>query len=277
MSTYISDLYNLSNKVIVITGGNGFLGRSFVNLLNQIGAKPVIVDFNENGIEEFIEISTKKFNNKPLFCKADITNEKEVNLANKNIIDNYGKIDALINNAALNPHFQSQSENFSRLENFEISNWENEIAVGLTGAFLCSKHFGKEIAKNINGGTIINISSDLGIISPDQRLYFDENKKNDEQMVKPITYSVIKHGIIGLTKYLATYWSDKNVRCNAICPGGIENSQPEEFIKKISSRIPLGRMATRKDLESTLVWMLSDSSSYLNGTIVPIDGGRVIW
>ncbi len=270
-------MFNLKDKVVIISGGNGFLGRQFVRVLNQYGANTVILDLNRNGSDEFLAEIKNDYNTNPYFYHLDITNEKEVSKVSRAILEKYGRIDSLINNAALNPDFKKSSENFSKLENFELLNWEKEIAVGLTGAFLCSKYFGSEISKNKNGGSIINISSDLGIISPDQRLYNDENKDRDKQMVKPVTYSVIKHGIIGLTKYLATYWCDRNVRCNAICPGGVENGQSEEFIKKISTRIPLGRMARYKDLDSTLVWMLCDSSSYLNGAVVPVDGGRSIW
>ena len=146
---------------------------------------------------------------------------------------------------------------------------------GLTGAWLCSKHYGSEIAKNKKGGTIVNISSDLGLISPDQRLYLSGKDKN--KLVKPVTYSVIKTGLIGLTRYLATYWVDKGVRCNAICPGGIENAQSKDFLKKVSTRIPMGRLAKPEEYQGTLLWMLSDASSYLNGAIVPVDGGRTVW
>ena len=117
----------------------------------------------------------------------------------------------------------------------------------------------------------------MGIIAPDQRIYQKKYLKEHEQPVKPVTYSVIKHGIIGLTKYLATYWSDKGVRCNAICPGGVYNNQPDEFIKKISNIIPLGRMANEDEYKSSVVFMISDASQYMNGAIIPLDGGRSIW
>ncbi|SVC20363.1 uncharacterized protein METZ01_LOCUS273217 [marine metagenome] len=126
----------------------------------------------------------------------------------------------MVNNAANNPKVEENSERkFSRLENFQLDMWNQDIAVGLTGAFLCAKHYGYEIAQNPLGGVIVNISSDLGLIAPDQRLYSDSNLKSQDQSVKPITYSVVKTGLLGLTRYIGTYWTDKNVRCNAICPG----------------------------------------------------------
>ena len=184
----------------------------------------------------------------------------------------------MVNNAANNPKVEdSKSVNFSRLENFPLNIWNDDIAVGLTGAFLCAKHYGYEISQNKNGGSIVNISSDLGLIAPDQRLYAKDGTDENLQNVKPVTYSVVKAGLIGLTRYLATYWADKNVRCNAMCPGGVENGQPNDFLKEVNKRIPMGRMANASEYQGTLLWMLSDASSYLNGAIVPVEGGRTVW
>ena len=142
---------------------------------------------------------------------------------------------------------------------------------------MCAKYYGYEISKNPKGGSILNISSDLGLIAPDQDLYLVEGLPPEKQAVKPVTYSVVKTGIIGLTRYLATYWSKNNVRSNAICPGGVDNNQNEEFISKVSEKIPLGRLANVNEYQGTIVWILSDASSYLNGAIIPIDGGRTAW
>ena len=203
---------------------------------------------------------------KILYEKLNIRNIKDLEKAIKK-----HKIQTL-------PGFTEKSEkNFSRLENFKLDIWDQDVQVGLTGAFLCVKHYGFQISKNPNGGVIINISSDLGLIAPDQRLYAIEGVDSTQQSVKPVSYSVVKSGLIGLTRYVATYWADKNVRCNAMCPGGVENNQPDDFIKKVSFRIPMGRLAQKDEYLSTLIWMLSESSSYLNGAIVPIDGGRTAW
>jgi NAD(P)-dependent dehydrogenase (short-subunit alcohol dehydrogenase family) len=163
------------------------------------------------------------------------------------------------------------------LESFPLSVWYDDIAVGLTGSFLCAKHYGFAISKNSNGGSIVNISSDLGLMAPDQRLYAKDGVSNDKQNVKPVTYSVVKTGLIGLTRYLSTYWADKNVRCNAMCPGGVENGQPAGFLKEVNARIPMGRMAKISEYQGTLIWLLSDASSYSNGSIVAVDGGRTAW
>ena len=194
------------------------------------------------------------------------------------MVEHFGRIDGLVNNAANNPKIEDNTkENFSRLENFSLYMWDQDLSVGLTGAFLCIKHYGYKISKNKNGGSIVNISSDLGLIAPDQRLYKRTKLSEGQQPVKPVTYSVVKTGMIGLTRYLATYWASKNVRSNAICLGGVENGQAEEFLKEVSSRIPMNRLANSDEYQGTLIWMLSDASSYLNGAIVSVDGGRTVW
>ena len=163
----------------------------------------------------------------------------------------------------------------SRLESFNMDIWDADIAVGLKGSFLCTKYFGAQIA--IQGGSIINISSDLGIIAPDQRLYQKPGIPPEKQPVKPVTYSIVKTGLIGLTRYTATYWAAKKVRCNALCPGGIENQQDSSFIAKLSSLIPLGRMAQQDEYQGSVIFLLSDASSYITGTTLIADGGRTVW
>ncbi len=211
--------------------------------------------------------------------EIDITNEQQVKNNMSLLIEKFGKIDCLVNNAANNPKIEKNisKKNFSRLENFPLDIWYQDLNVGLTGSLLCSKYYGYQISKNSNGGSIVNISSDLGLISPDQRLYYKKGIDIEKQNVKPVSYSVVKSGIIGLTRYLATYWADKNVRCNAICPGGVENQQSKDFLEEIRLRIPLGRMADNFEYQGTLIWMLSNASSYLNGAIIPVDGGRTSW
>jgi len=272
------NLFNLNNKVIIVTGALGLLGKKHVEVVAQNGGIPIILDIDKKQVLLAAENIEQKYNVPAIGVDVDITNEKKIIDSCKKIIEQYGHIDGLVNNAANNPKVEeSEGVNFSKLENFPIEIWNKDIAVGLTGAWLCSKHYGSEIAKNKNGGSIVNISSDLGLIGPDQRIYMKKGVSEDMRSVKPVTYSVIKSGLIGLTRYLATYWADKGVRCNAMCPGGVENGQPEDFINLVSSRIPMGRLAKSNEYQGTLLWMLSDASSYLNGAIVPVDGGRTAW
>ena len=266
--------FNLSNKVAIITGGNGFLGVRHAEALAEVGCNLVLFDkFISKSISKKIE---SRYSVKCLSIKGDVTKEISVKETLKIIKKKFGKIDILINNAAINPIIDKKknSKKFSKLENFSINTWNNEMAVGLTGAFLCSKIFGSEMSKK-NGGVIINISSDLGIIAPDQRIY--NKNKNQINSVKPVTYSVIKHGIIGLSKYLATYWPHRNIRSNTLCIGGVKNDQPREFVKKISELIPMNRMAEPDEYKSAIQFLCSDASKYMNGSTLVIDGGRTCW
>mgnify|MGYP003687080017 CR=1 FL=1 len=192
-------MFDLTGKVIVITGALGLLGKQHVDAVAQYGATPVILDLNQKDCEEYAQKITKQYQVPSLGLAVDITLETEVQNARDKILTQFGKIDVLINNAANNPKVEESKggKNFSRLENFDIGIWNQDLAVGLTGSFLCSKYFGFEISKNSNGGAIINISSDLGIIAPDQRLYRQEGLPENEQPFKHVTYSVLKSGLIG--------------------------------------------------------------------------------
>jgi len=277
----VKDLFDLSGKVIIITGAAGLLGRKHAEVIAAYGGNPILLDLSLNFVNEYANELNNKYGVKSAGYMVDITNESQIKNNVKKLVDVYGKIDGLINNAAINLDKPSEEDkaqqNITRLENFAIEAWDKEIAVGITGAFLCAKHYGYQISKNPNGGSIINISSDLGLISPDQRLYMKSDVSDEQQSVKPVTYSVVKTGLIGLTRYLATYWAEQNVRCNAMCPGGIDNNLPADFMKNVVTRIPMRRLAKVNEYQSTLLWMLSDASSYLNGAIIPVHGGRTAW
>jgi len=254
------------------------LGRKHAEAVAAYGGHPVLLDLSVDVVTSLADDLNKQFGVDATGYQVDITDESRIEENVQQLLHKYGRIDGLVNNAANNPKVEDSSEkNFSRLENFPVDIWNQHVAVGLTGAFLCAKYYGFEIAKNEEGGSIVNISSDLGVMAPDQRLYAQEGLPEEQQPVKPVTYSVVKTGMIGLTRYLATYWVEKNVRCNAMCPGGVENGQPEDFLAEVSSRIPMNRLAQSDEYQGTLLWMLSDASSYLNGAVVPVDGGRTAW
>ena len=278
MSKDLDNLFNLQGKVIVITGATGLLGRNHAEAIAAYGGNPILLDLSLEKVETLAKELNERFNIDAKGFSVDITNESQVEENAKLIVNLYGRIDGLVNNAANNPKVEENSiSNFSRLENFPLNSWNDDLNVGLTGSFLCSKHYGYQISKNPNGGSIVNISSDLGLIAPDQRLYASDDVAKNEQDTKPVSYSVVKAGLIGLTRYLATYWTEENVRCNAICPGGVENDQPDSFLTKVNYRIPMGRLAKPYEYQGSLIWMLSDASSYLNGAIIPVDGGRSAW
>jgi NAD(P)-dependent dehydrogenase (short-subunit alcohol dehydrogenase family) len=272
------ELFDLSGKITVITGGAGLLGQKHAEVIAEYGGTPVLLDQNQGRLETALANLEPKYPAVAAGFRVDITQEEQVKEIYRKIIDRFGRVDVLINNAANNPQIDhaNQLQNSSRLENFPLRLWHEDIAVGLTGSFLCSKYFGPAMVVS-GGGSIINIASDLGIIAPNQNLYRKEGLADQQQNVKPITYSVVKTGLIGLTRYLATYWPEKSIRCNAICPGGVDNGQGEEFRLRIQALIPMARMARPDELKGAVVFLASNASTYVNGAIIVVDGGRSVW
>ncbi len=263
--------FYIKDRVSLVTGGGGLLGLKHAEALAEIGSKVILLDIDYNKAAKNVKFLKSNYQNDFIALRADITKESDVMKATQKILKKFKKIDILINNASENPKFTSKSKKSEfNLENFSLKVWEKQINVGLTGAFICSKVIGKVMSKK-KSGIIINISSDLGLIAPDQRVY------EGLGFVKPITYSVVKHGIIGLTKYLSTYWANSGVRSNTLCPGGVFNNQPKSFVKKVEKLIPLNRMADSNEYKSAIQFLCSDASSYMNGATLVIDGGRVVW
>jgi len=257
----------LDGRVCVLTGGRGFLGQIFSRALLDAGAKVAILDVAPVVTEPMTDI---------LQLSADITDEISLRSAQDQILEQWGQINVLINNAALNPNMDGTDTALDRLENFPLERWNLEVGVGLTGSFLCGKVFGSWMAEN-GGGVIVNIASDFSVLAPDQRIYLKPKTSPNQQPVKPVTYSAVKTGLIGLTRYFATYWAEQNIRANALSPGGVFNEQPAELVKNISERTPLGRMALPNEFGDALVFLCSDQSSYMTGQNMVIDGGRSIW
>jgi NAD(P)-dependent dehydrogenase (short-subunit alcohol dehydrogenase family) len=278
-SKSIREAFDLTGRVAIITGGAGLLGSKHGEAVAEMGGIPILVDLDTTRVQSAAESINEKYGSKAEGWIADITSQEEVEKLKAEIMEKFGRLDILINNAANNPSISNKiksEEQWSRLENFPLDLWEKDIAVGLTGAFLCSRTFGSEMAR-VGQGVILNIGSDLGLIAPDQRLYQKEGLPLDKQPVKPVTYSVTKAGLIGLTRYLATYWADCGVRANLIAPGGVYTDQDPKFVEQLSKLIPLGRMANRDEYKSAIAFLISDASSYMNGAVLSVDGGRTCW
>ena len=274
---FTNTLFDLSGKDALITGAAGLLGVEHSIALIQAGSDVVMTDIN---LEE-LEISAQKVQKitgiSPTIMFLNVSDENSVSLVGRELEHHGRVIDILINNAAIDHKagLDSSIEESSRLENFDVNKWNIEVSVGLTGAILCASEFGPGMAA-LGGGVILNIASDLAVMSPDQRLYRKEGLPNVEQPVKPVSYSVIKAGLVGLTRYLSTYWADSNVRCNALSPGGVYTSQDDEFVKRLSNLIPLGRMAKHEEYRGAIQFMCSDAAMYLNGQNIIMDGGRSV-
>jgi len=273
----VRDLFSLTGRVAIITGGAGLLGYYHGAILAAAGANVVLLDLAHANPAMRAEQLQLAHGPECLGLAADITSEHSLAEVRDQIMEKFGRIDILINNAANNPKVETKdgatSQAWSRLENLPLQVWNDDINVGLTGAFLCARTFGAEMVKR-KSGVIVNVASDLALIAPDQRLYRVEDAAEHMQPVKPVTYSIVKTALIGLTRYLATYWSDVNIRVNAISPGGVLNGQNEVFLSRLHSLIPMGRMAHKDEYQGAILFLCCDASSYMTGTNLVIDGGR---
>ena len=269
-----SDPFSLKGRVAVVTGGAGFLGMQHARGLHARGAAVALADIDAAAASR----AARKIGRRAKGFAVDVTSPESVRSLEAAVRKSLGEAGILINNAAIDPKVKKGGGGveFSRLENFPLEQWNHEIAVGLTGALLCSQVFGARMADR-GRGVILNIASDLSVIAPDQRLYRKPGLPEHRQPVKPVTYSAIKAGLVGLTRYLATYWAHRGVRVNALSPGGMQKDQPGDFVAKLSSLIPVGRMARVGEYEGAVVFLVSDAASYITGQNIVIDGGRSAW
>lgn len=272
--------FDLTGRVALITGAAGLMGIEHAAALLEAGAVVILTDISEESLcAAKNKLSLQMGAERILTRVMNVAKLESVKETSEELKAAGKGVDILVNNAAIDPKVQGNSGvlETSRLENFPLDQWDLQVAVGLTGAFLCSQVFGTAMAVNGKGGVILNIASDLSVFSPDQRLYRKNGLPEEMQPVKPVTYSVIKAGLIGLTRYLATYWADRGVRCNALSPGGIYVGQGEEFVSRLTNLIPMGRMAARDEYRAAVQFLCSDASLYMNGQNIVMDGGRSVW
>jgi|TARA_B100001964_G_scaffold226122_1_gene274684 NAD(P)-dependent dehydrogenase (short-subunit alcohol dehydrogenase family) len=278
IGTGVKSRFSMIGRTALITGSAGMLGRQHAAALLEVGASVILTDIDVDGLEVARDYLEESFVSTWIRTMAmDVTQIESVREVAEELDSEGVRVDVLINNAALDPKVGEDGlTDGSRLETFPVQRWNAELAVGLTGAFLCSQVFGTRMAAK-GGGVILNMASDLSVLAPDQRIYRQVGLDHRDQPVKPVTYSVIKAGLVGLTRYLATYWPDSGVRVNALSPGGVQTDQPAEFVEKISDLVPLGRMAAPDEYRSAVQFLCSDASSFLTGQNIVIDGGRSVW
>ncbi len=272
--------FDLTGKTALITGAAGLLGMEHASALLESGATVVLTDMSAAVLDTAAQHLCKRHDRSQILTAVmDVTDPAAIGSVAEMLFGRGSRVDILVNNAAIDPKVKGDQGmvETSRLEHFPVEQWDLQVAVGLTGAFLCSKVFGSAMSLDGKGGVILNIASDLSVFAPDQRLYRKDGLPDELQPVKPVTYSVIKAGLVGLTRYLATYWADKGVRCNALSPGGVYNGQGDDFVRRLTSLIPLGRMADKDEYRAAVQFLCSDASAYMNGQNVVMDGGRSAW
>lgn len=271
--------FDLTGEGALITGAAGLLGMEHAAALLESGATVVLTDMSAAALDAAAQrLSEHHDRARILTAVMDVTDPAAIGAVAEMLSGRGLRVDILVNNAAIDPKVKGNQGvvETSRLEHFPVEQWDLQVAVGLTGAFLCSQTFGSAMSRDGKGGVILNIASDLSVFAPDQRLYRKDGLPDELQPVKPVTYSVIKAGLVGLTRYLATYWADKGVRCNALSPGGVYNSQGDGFVQRLTSLIPLGRMADKDEYRAAVQFLCSDASAYMNGQNIVMDGGRSV-
>ena len=270
----ISKLFDIKNRNIVITGSSGLLGSQYANTLSAAGANVILVDLDSAKNKKLENSLIKKYGTRARSYITDISNIQEVKKLAKNVLSDFKKIDGLINNAAYTSKGAKaeSTKPYGSFENFPIKIWQKSIDINLTGVFFCSQVFGKIMVKQ-GKGVIVNIASTYGLVGADQRIY------GKSGLNLPISYAATKGGVVNLTKYLAAYWSGKNIRVNTLSPGGVRDTtyQDKKFINKYSEKTILGRMARKEEYNGAMLFLISDASSYMTGSNLIVDGGWTAW
>lgn len=276
----ISTLFDLSGRVAIVTGACGLLGIEHCDVLAEAGANVVLADIRLESCQNMSQNIASRRKVKALLVEVDVSIKESVTRMVKRVLDEFGRIDILINNAALTVKVGSEQikDYFAPFEDYPLEIWEKALNVNLTGTFLCCQAVGKQMVKQ-KRGVIINICSTYGVVAPDHRIYANARSPYDPTNTfnTPASYSATKGAILALTRYLATYWAGKNIRVNALTPGGVFDQHDEEFVKSYSYRTPIGRMADKKEYHGAILFLASDASSYMTGANLIVDGGWTAW
>jgi NAD(P)-dependent dehydrogenase (short-subunit alcohol dehydrogenase family) len=273
--------FDLTGKVAIITGGPGLLGQEFCRTLAEAGASIVVADINAQGVNA-LATTLIKAGFHCLGVATDITQPDSVNALIEETLSTFGRLDILVNSAALDPTFDpqalaemaTQGAVSGSFEDYPLDAWKAALEVNLTGMFLCCQAAVKPMLAQGKKGSIVNICSTYGLVAPDQRIY---QREGQQTSFKPVYYSVTKAGVLGLTRYLSAYYAGTEIRVNALTPGGIFNNHDEVFLKAYSARTVMGRMANKDEMNGALLFLASDASSYMTGSNLVVDGGWTAW
>jgi NAD(P)-dependent dehydrogenase (short-subunit alcohol dehydrogenase family) len=262
-----SSRFDLSGKVIVVTGGNGLLGSAYCQALAEHGAHVVVADLPQAGPQQAAQELAARTGAQTLGVECNVAAEADVVALFRQALERFGRVDGVMNNAAATgEHLMRQGAVFSPFEEYPLAVWEEVLRVNLTGVFLVAREGGKAMLAS-GGGSMVNVSSTYGVVGPDHRIY--EGMK----FASFPGYSAAKAGVHGLTRWLATYWGDKGIRVNTLVPGGVENRHDPEFVRRYAERTPLRRMARREDMVGMVVYLMSDAAAYTTGQQYFVDGG----
>ena len=268
----VTNLFRLDGKIVVVTGGVGILGRNYCSALSEMGATVVIADLDEEHCKSLAEEIQEQTGGNVVGISVNLASEESIKSWASSILDRFGNIDVLVNNAAA-----KTDGFFAPLEDYSLDTWNQVMAVNVTGIFLTVRELGAAMAKQ-GHGSIINIASIYGVVGPDQRIYEGSYYEDLGGAINtPMIYSASKGAVISMTRYLATYWGRSGVRINALTPGGVESGQNEEFSQRYSDKVPMGRMAKADEMIGALLYLASDASSYVNGQNIIVDGGWTAW
>lgn len=274
----IQEKFDLTGRVAVVTGGVGLLGAEFCRTLAEAGAAVAVVDLNAEAAEKVAE-DLSKAGYRALAVPTDITQPESVNAMLEKVVASFGRLDILVNSAALDPKFDPQAVSKGiapgKFEEYPLEQWNAALNVNLTGMFLVTQACVRQMLLQGKKGSIINICSTYGLNGPDQRIY----RKDDgsQPAYKPVYYTVTKAGVMGFTKYLSAYYMETEIRVNALTPGGVFNNHDETFVKNYSAKTILGRMAHKDEMNGALLFLASDASSYMTGNNLVVDGGWTAW
>jgi NAD(P)-dependent dehydrogenase (short-subunit alcohol dehydrogenase family) len=264
----MENIFDITREVVCITGVSGRLGSEYAKAFLERGAKVIGLDTMQNNA---IDIGSSKYLSNYLFCQTDVTKKQSLKKALEKVCEKFGVPSVLINNAAIDSPPSAPIEENGPFEDYPETSWDKVIDVNLKGVYLCCQVFGAAMAKE-NRGSIINVASIYGVVSPDQNLY-EYRRARGEVFYKPVAYSASKSGILNLTRYLATYWAKKNVRVNSLTIAGVFNNQDTEFLDAYCKRIPIGRMADSDEYNGAVIFLASKASQYMTGSNLIIDGG----
>jgi NAD(P)-dependent dehydrogenase (short-subunit alcohol dehydrogenase family) len=272
------ELFRLDGRVALVTGGAGLLGRRYCEALLDAGARVVVGDLDAPRAEA---VATELSSADTLGLALDVADQASVQTTVQRAVDRFGRLDILVNNAALTVRGGSErlrpEDYFAPFESYSREVWDQALGVNLTGMMLCAQAAGREMLAQ-GGGVMVNISSTYGMVAPDQRLYEGvRSPYADVSFNTPVSYAVTKTAVLGLTRYLATYWGRHNIRVNALTPHGVYDNHDETFVRNFAYRSPLGRMARNDEYRGALLFLVSDASSYMTGANLVVDGGWTAW